>query len=173
MQISRKADRSKGWKIDRKTQHQLYLTINIQNRQNHINDQTDDQTNQCIRQIQMLGTCRFSLWPITNCQLPITNCQLPIANCQLSIANYQLTITNCQLPITSWQLPIVNYPCILTRGFANFRKINYFECFDGSQIRSLEGSLSGAIQGLKVTNDGKYMITGGQDRLLKVNAWSL
>jgi len=48
------------------------------------------------------------------------------------------------------------------------RKINYFECFDGSAIRSLEGSLSGAIQGLKITNDGKYMVTGGQDRLLKV-----
>ena len=119
----------------------------------------------------MLGTCRFSQLPIANCLLPIANCQLPIANYQLPIT--KLTITNCQLPITSWQLPIVNYPCILTRGFANFRKINYFECFDGSQIRSLEGSLSGAIQGLKVTNDGKYMITGGQDRLLKVNAWSL
>ena len=57
---------------------------------------------------------------------------------------------------------------ILKKFSLNVRKINYFECFDGSAIRSLEGSLSGAIQGLKISNDGKYLVTGGQDRLLKV-----
>lgn len=32
--------------------------------------------------------------------------------------------------------------------------------FDGSAIRDLEGSLSGSINGMDITSDGAYFVTG-------------
>ena len=32
--------------------------------------------------------------------------------------------------------------------------------YDGSAIRELEGSLSGAINGMHITQDGKHFVTG-------------
>ncbi len=32
--------------------------------------------------------------------------------------------------------------------------------YDGSAIRELEGSLSGAINGMHISEDGKYFVTG-------------
>eukprot|EP00794_Sanderia_malayensis_P009374 gene9374-10361_t len=48
------------------------------------------------------------------------------------------------------------------------RKIGYWETFDGSQIRELDGTKTGSINGLDVSSDHLYFVTGGQDKLLKV-----
>ncbi|XP_020794135.2 cilia- and flagella-associated protein 52 [Boleophthalmus pectinirostris] len=54
---------------------------------------------------------------------------------------------------------------ILTSGN---RKVAYWNVFDGSPIREIEGSQSGTINGLHITQDGKYFVTGGDDKLVKV-----
>ncbi|XP_028829346.1 cilia- and flagella-associated protein 52 isoform X2 [Denticeps clupeoides] len=48
------------------------------------------------------------------------------------------------------------------------RKIGYWEVYDGSAIIELEGSLSGAINGMHVSHDGNHFVTGGDEKLLKV-----
>ncbi|KAK0149603.1 Cilia- and flagella-associated protein 52 [Merluccius polli] len=57
---------------------------------------------------------------------------------------------------------------IITSG--TDRKIGYWEVYDGAAIRELEGSQSGAINGMHISTDGCYFITGGDDKLVKV--WS-
>lgn len=39
-------------------------------------------------------------------------------------------------------------------------QIAYWEVYDGSAIRVLDGSLSGAINGMHITLDGKHFVTG-------------
>lgn len=46
------------------------------------------------------------------------------------------------------------------------RKVAYWETYDGSQIRELEGSDSGAINGMDVFD--KYFVTGSSDKLIKL-----
>ncbi|KAK3728613.1 hypothetical protein QZH41_011696, partial [Actinostola sp. cb2023] len=48
------------------------------------------------------------------------------------------------------------------------RKIAYWETYDGSLIRELEGSTSGSIEGMDISMDGEYFVTGGTDKLIKV-----
>ncbi|VDP85178.1 unnamed protein product [Echinostoma caproni] len=48
------------------------------------------------------------------------------------------------------------------------RKIGYWEVYDGSLIRQLEGSRSGSINGMDITKDGNTFVTGGDDKLVKV-----
>ncbi|XP_029916577.1 cilia- and flagella-associated protein 52 [Myripristis murdjan] len=55
---------------------------------------------------------------------------------------------------------------IITSG--TDRKIGYWDIFDGSAIRELEGSQSGAINGMHISQDGKHFVTGGDDKLVKV-----
>ncbi|XP_069883076.1 cilia- and flagella-associated protein 52 isoform X2 [Dipodomys merriami] len=55
---------------------------------------------------------------------------------------------------------------IITSG--TDRKIAYWEIFDGSVIRELEGSLSGAINGMDISQEGLHFVTGGNDHLIKV-----
>lgn len=55
---------------------------------------------------------------------------------------------------------------LLTAG--TDRKIGYWEMFDGSLIRELEASRSGSINGMDLTSDGKYFVTGGDDKIVKV-----
>ncbi|XP_071778668.1 cilia- and flagella-associated protein 52 [Centroberyx gerrardi] len=55
---------------------------------------------------------------------------------------------------------------IITSG--TDRKIGYWEVYDGSAIRELEGSLSGAINGMHISQDGNHFVTGGNDKLVKV-----
>lgn len=55
---------------------------------------------------------------------------------------------------------------IITSG--TDRKIGYWENFDGSLIRELEGSKAGSVNGLDITGDGCYFVTGGNDKLVKV-----
>ncbi|XP_061088877.1 cilia- and flagella-associated protein 52 [Conger conger] len=55
---------------------------------------------------------------------------------------------------------------IITSG--TDRKIGYWEVFDGSAIRELEGSLSGSINGMHISQDGNHFVTGGDEKLVKV-----
>ncbi|XP_029948827.1 cilia- and flagella-associated protein 52 [Salarias fasciatus] len=55
---------------------------------------------------------------------------------------------------------------IITSG--TDRKVAYWEVFDGSTIRELEASKSGAINGMHITQDGRHFVTGGDDKLVKV-----
>ncbi|KAM4663854.1 cilia- and flagella-associated protein 52 [Discoglossus pictus] len=55
---------------------------------------------------------------------------------------------------------------IITSG--TDRKIGYWEVFDGSAIRELEGSMSGAVNGMDICEDGTHFITGGDDKLVKL-----
>ncbi|KAM6376747.1 cilia- and flagella-associated protein 52 [Pluvialis apricaria] len=55
---------------------------------------------------------------------------------------------------------------IITSG--TDRKIAYWEVFDGSAIREVEGSVSGTINGMDITSDGAYFVTGGEDHLVKL-----
>ncbi|XP_039271314.2 cilia- and flagella-associated protein 52-like [Styela clava] len=55
---------------------------------------------------------------------------------------------------------------IITAG--SDRKMAYWETYDGSQIREVDGSLSGDINGMDVSPDGKTVVTGGNDKLVKV-----
>ncbi|XP_040187051.1 cilia- and flagella-associated protein 52 [Rana temporaria] len=55
---------------------------------------------------------------------------------------------------------------IITSG--TDRKIGYWEVFDGSPIRGLEGSMSGAINGMDISDSGSHFVTGGNDKLVKV-----
>ncbi|CAI9593064.1 unnamed protein product [Staurois parvus] len=55
---------------------------------------------------------------------------------------------------------------IITSG--TDRKIGYWEVFDGSPIRGLEGSMSGSINGMDISDSGSHFVTGGDDKLVKV-----
>jgi WD40 repeat protein len=55
---------------------------------------------------------------------------------------------------------------LLTAG--TDRKVSYWEAYDGSLIREIEASQSDAINGLDITQDGKYFVIGGSDKLVKV-----
>ncbi|KAL4240132.1 Cilia- and flagella-associated protein 52 [Mactra antiquata] len=55
---------------------------------------------------------------------------------------------------------------ILTSG--TDRKLGYWEAFDGSLTRDLEGSKTGSVNAMDISPDGEYFVTGGDDKLLKV-----
>ncbi|XP_026877749.2 cilia- and flagella-associated protein 52 [Electrophorus electricus] len=59
---------------------------------------------------------------------------------------------------------------IITSG--TDRKIGYWEVYDGSAIRELEASLSGAVNAMCLTQDGGHFVSGGDDKLLKVWSYS-
>ncbi|NXS58914.1 CFA52 protein, partial [Brachypteracias leptosomus] len=48
------------------------------------------------------------------------------------------------------------------------RQIGYWEVYDGSTIREVEGSASGSINGMDITSDGTHFVTGGDDHLVKL-----
>ena len=39
-------------------------------------------------------------------------------------------------------------------------QIGYWEVYDGAAIRELEGSISGAINGMHITQEGDFFVTG-------------
>jgi WD40 repeat protein len=47
-------------------------------------------------------------------------------------------------------------------------KITFWETFDGSMIRELEGALSGSVNCIEVSPDGVYFVSGGSDKIVKV-----
>lgn len=57
---------------------------------------------------------------------------------------------------------------ILTGG--SDRKIAYWEATNGAQIRELEASKSGTINGLDIDSVGNYFVTVSSDKLVKVSS---
>jgi WD40 repeat protein len=55
---------------------------------------------------------------------------------------------------------------ILTTG--SNRKITYWDCFDGQTIRMLDGSETGEINSLDITEQGEHFVSGGQDKRVKL-----
>ncbi|KAG9343876.1 hypothetical protein JZ751_013262 [Albula glossodonta] len=55
---------------------------------------------------------------------------------------------------------------IITSG--SDRKIGFWEVYDGTAVRELEGSLSGSINAMDISQDGAHFITGGDEKLVKV-----
>ncbi|PAA77121.1 hypothetical protein BOX15_Mlig016849g2, partial [Macrostomum lignano] len=48
------------------------------------------------------------------------------------------------------------------------RKICYWELYDGTLIRELDGSRSGSVNGMDISLDGQYYVTAGDDKIVKV-----
>jgi WD40 repeat protein len=59
---------------------------------------------------------------------------------------------------------------IITGG--SDRKIAYWEAANGAQIRELEASKSGTINGLDIDSAGNYFVTVSADKLVKVRKYS-
>lgn len=55
---------------------------------------------------------------------------------------------------------------ILTTG--TDRKISYWEVFDGSLVRHIDGSSKGCINWLDINSSGEMFISGGDDQFIKV-----
>jgi WD40 repeat protein len=55
---------------------------------------------------------------------------------------------------------------VLTTG--SNRKITYWDCFDGQAIRMLDGSETGEIHALAITESGEHFVSGGQDKAVKL-----
>jgi WD40 repeat protein len=55
---------------------------------------------------------------------------------------------------------------LLTAG--SDRKITYWDCYDGQAIRMLDGSDSGEINALAITDKGDWCVSGGEDKKVKV-----
>jgi len=55
---------------------------------------------------------------------------------------------------------------VLTTG--SNRKITYWDCFDGQAIRMLDGSETGEINALAITEAGEHFVSGGQDKRVKL-----
>ena len=52
-------------------------------------------------------------------------------------------------------------------------QIGYWETFDGSAIREIEASV-GSVNALDISLDGMFLVSGGEDRLVKVSTtWTL
>ena len=52
------------------------------------------------------------------------------------------------------------------------RKICYWEALDGSLIRQMDGSMSGAVNGMDIWSDGTKFVTGGDDKVTYTEARS-
>lgn len=55
---------------------------------------------------------------------------------------------------------------MLTTG--SDRKITYWETFDGTAIRMLDGSEEGEVNALAITKEGEHFVSGGEDKLVKL-----
>lgn len=55
---------------------------------------------------------------------------------------------------------------LLTAG--SDRKITYWDCYDGQAIRMLDGSDSGEINALAITESGDWCVSGGEDKKVKI-----
>jgi WD40 repeat protein len=48
------------------------------------------------------------------------------------------------------------------------RKVTYWDCFDGQAIRMLDGSDSGELNALAITDQGEHFVSGGEDKIVKL-----
>lgn len=51
------------------------------------------------------------------------------------------------------------------------RRISYWEVFDGSLVRDVEGSTSGSINCLSINSSGEMFVSGSSDQIIKVSAF--
>jgi WD40 repeat protein len=51
-------------------------------------------------------------------------------------------------------------------------KIGYWEVYDGSLIREIDGSASSGLNAIDITRDGEHILTGGNDQHVKVGLLS-
>jgi len=49
------------------------------------------------------------------------------------------------------------------------RKIGFWETYDGSLIRELDGSMTNSVNAIDVSEDGVYVVSGGSDNFIKVS----
>ena len=108
---------------------------------------------------------------VTNFYLFTVKTRVTIATCTISTVYYR---KQCRVQMIRSNT-LFNFVCyhpdehqILTTG--TDRKIGYWEAFDGSMIRELDGSSGGSINTMDISADGKYFVSGGDDRLIKVRA---
>jgi WD40 repeat protein len=47
-------------------------------------------------------------------------------------------------------------------------KIAYWEVYDGSLVREIDGSVSGGLNAIDISRDGEHMLSGGNDQHVKV-----
>lgn len=55
---------------------------------------------------------------------------------------------------------------LLTTG--SDRKVTYWDCYDGTAIRMLDGSDSGEINALSITQQGEFFVSAGEDKYVKI-----
>lgn len=48
------------------------------------------------------------------------------------------------------------------------RRISYWEVFDATLVRDIEGSAKDAINSLSINSSGEFFATGGNDEIVKV-----
>jgi hypothetical protein len=48
--------------------------------------------------------------------------------------------------------------------------LGYWEVYDGSLIREIEGSRSSGLNAIDMTRDGEHILTGGNDQYVKVKS---
>ena len=52
----------------------------------------------------------------------------------------------------------------ISKGYVCDQQIMYWETYDGGEIRELEGSPQGSIDGMDISTDGSHFVTGGDDK---------
>lgn len=48
------------------------------------------------------------------------------------------------------------------------RKVTYWDCFDGQAIRMLDGSETGELNAIAITEQGEHFVSGGEDKMVKL-----
>lgn len=48
------------------------------------------------------------------------------------------------------------------------RKLAYWDVEESYEIRNIDASISGSINGMDIAPDGRCLVTGGDDKLVKV-----
>ncbi|XP_067673017.1 cilia- and flagella-associated protein 52-like [Haliotis asinina] len=83
--------------------------------------------------------------------------------CLVSQARKQIVFANTLFQCVSYGLGGHH---IVTSG--TDRKIAYWETLDGSGTRELDGAKTGAIYTLDMSPDGKYFVSGGEEKIIKL-----
>lgn len=81
-----------------------------------------------------------------------------------SISGEGSGVTPSQFHATETSFPQVSWIQIDFNLSTLRQQIAYWETYDGSQIRELEGSTRGSIDGMDLSTDGLNFVTGGDDK---------
>ena len=98
--------------------------------------------------------------------LPVRLCRCPFHCSIITFRNY----ARLRSFFASTVFKCVRYSSdetmIITSG--TDRKITFWDVFDATIIRELNGADSGTVNALDVSPDGKYFVSGGEGKMLKV-----